>query len=98
MPLTRRVPKFGFTNRFRKEFQVINVSRLQELIDEKKFEDNKVNLEVLYSIGAIAKRNLPLKVLGNGEISSPINVEANKFTASAKQKIESAGGTVTLNE
>jgi large subunit ribosomal protein L15 len=98
MPLHRRLPKFGFFNRFRVEYQVINVSRLQELVENNQLSGNTVNLEILYSIGAVANSRLPIKVLGNGEITSALNIEAAKTTASAKQKIESAGGTVTINE
>lgn len=98
MPLHRRVPKFGFFNRFRVEYQVINVERLQDLAAANLFEGGNVNLEVLYKIGAVAKRTAPLKVLGNGDISSPINIVADKISEVAKQKIESAGGTVTINE
>lgn len=98
MPLHRRVPKFGFFNRFRVEYQVINVSRLQELVTNNQLTGNTVNLEILYSIGAVANSRLPIKVLGNGEITTALNIEAAKTTASAKQKIESAGGTVTINE
>lgn len=98
MPLHRRVPKFGFTNRFRVEYQEINVSKLQYYYEQNKIEDGVVNLEVLFRIGALAKKNIPLKVLGNGEITASLKVEAAKFTASAKSKIETAGGTATVNE
>ena len=97
MPLHRRVPKFGFFNRFSKDFQVINVSRLQELDDAGKLPDKKVNLKILYSIGAVAKSRVPIKILGNGEISAKLEIEAAGVTESAKKKIESAGGTVTIN-
>jgi large subunit ribosomal protein L15 len=98
MPINRRLPKFGFFNRFRVEFQTVNVSRLQELVDNNSFENNSVNFESLYNLGVIKKRNLPLKILGNGEINAPLSVEAHSFSESAKNKIESAGGTVTVNE
>lgn len=98
MPINRRLPKFGFFNRFRVEYQTVNVSRLQELVDNNSFENNSVNFESLYNLGVIKKRNLPLKILGNGEISASLSVEAHSFSESAKNKIESAGGTVTVNE
>lgn len=97
MPLNRRLPKFGFVNHFRVEFQIVNVSTLQELAAQNKLDGNKVNFEVLYSLGVINKKDLPLKILGNGDITSSLNVEANAFSASAKQKIESAGGTVIIH-
>jgi len=98
MPINRRLPKFGFFNRFRVEYQTVNVSRLQELVDNNSFENNSVNFESLYNLGVIKKRNLPLKILGNGEINASLSVEAHSFSESAKNKIESAGGTVTVNE
>lgn len=98
MPLHRRVPKFGFFNRFRVEYQVINVDRLQELAEANVFDNNNVNLEILYKVGAVSKRTVPVKVLGNGEITAPLNLVVNKISEVAKQKIESAGGTVTIHE
>lgn len=97
MPMNRRLPKFGFYNRNRVEFQVVNVSRLQELVDNNKISDNKVNFEILLNLGVLSKRNLPLKILGNGDLKATLSVEAHSFSNSAKQKIESAGGTVTVN-
>ena len=97
MPLQRRVPKFGFYNRFMIEYQVINVGRLQELAEANRFDGSTVNLEILYKTGAVSKSNIPVKVLGNGEISTALTIEVANITASAKQKIESAGGTVTIN-
>jgi len=98
MPLHRRLPKFGFKNHFRKEFQIVNVSRLDELNQDGIIKDGIVNSEVLYKIGVISDANKPLKILGNGDLTSKLNVTANSFSLSAKQKIESAGGTVALYE
>jgi large subunit ribosomal protein L15 len=97
MPLNRRLPKFGFTNRFRVEYQVINLDRIQELFDEGRFEDNNITIDALFSMGALSNGYLPLKVLGNGELKTALNVEAHHISASAKQKIESVGGTVTIH-
>lgn len=96
MPLQRRVPKRGFTNIFKVHFIAVNVQRLQKLADDKKIEDGVVNAAVLYKNGIISKANAPYKILGTGEISAKLTVEAHAFSASAKEKIESAGGT--LNE
>lgn len=96
MPLNRRIPKFGFNNRSRIEYQVINVGRLQELADSEKISD-KVNFDILYGLGILSKKAAPLKILGDGELKTALNVTAHKVTESAKQKIESAGGTVTIN-
>lgn len=98
MPINRRLPKFGFFNRFRVEYQTVNVSKLQELVDCNAIENNTVNFETLYVLGIIKKGNKPLKVLGNGELTSNIHVTAHSFSESAKQKIESAGGTVVIHE
>ncbi len=96
MPLNRRIPKFGFYNKFRTEYQIVNVGYLQELVDSEKLQD-KVDFDTLYGLGVIKKKKLPLKILGNGELNTALNIVADKFSESAKQKIESAGGTVTYN-
>ncbi|MBI3123336.1 MAG: 50S ribosomal protein L15 [Ignavibacteriales bacterium] len=93
MPLQRRVPKRGFHSPFRVEYQVINLSTLQKLVDDKKVTDGVINAVSLYKSGAISKAAAPFKILGNGELTAKLNVEAFKFSASAKEKIESVGGT-----
>lgn len=93
MPLQRRVPKRGFHNLFRVEYQPVNVSTLQKLVDDKKVEDGKIDAVVLYKSGVINKVG-PYKILGQGELKAKLEVEANAFSASAKEKIESAGGTI----
>lgn len=93
MPLQRRVPKRGFTNIFKIEYQPVNVSRLQKLADNKKLENGIVNAEVLYKNGVISKAAAPFKILGNGDLSAKLEVEAFGFSVSAKEKIESAGGS-----
>jgi len=91
MPLKRRIPKFGFHNIFRKEFAIVNVGSLNI------FEDGAVvDPEVLISKGLIKKAKDGIKILGNGEISKKITVKANKFSASAKEKIEKAGGVAEV--
>jgi len=97
MPLSRRVPKFGFTNINRIDHQVVNVATLQRLADEGRLADGVVNNDVLYKIGAVSKRSVPIKVLGNGDISVKLTVMVDKVSESAKAKIESAGGAVTIN-
>lgn len=98
MPYDRRLPKFGFFNKFRTEYQVINVETIQNIIDNKKIEGNEIDFDVLFELGYINKRNMPLKILGNGDIKEAVKVKAHKFSESAKEKIESAGGTVTVDE
>ncbi|WP_282044240.1 50S ribosomal protein L15 [Winogradskyella flava] len=95
MPLQRRVPKFGFTNINRVEYQGINLDTLQQLVDEKKIKDT-VDFETLVSLGKAGKNDL-VKILGRGELKSKLKVTAHKFTATAKAAIEAAGGeAVTL--
>jgi large subunit ribosomal protein L15 len=95
MPLQRRVPKFGFTNINRKEYQGINLDKLQSLVDSGKITDT-VNLENLVAIGLASKNEL-VKILGGGELKAKLNITVHKFTATAKAAIEAAGGeTVTL--
>ena len=90
MPLQRRVPKFGFTNPNRVEYQTINLDRIQELVDNKSISD-AVDFGTLHAMDQINK-NLPLKVLGRGELKAKLKVSAHKFSASAKSAIEAAGG------
>ena len=90
MPLHRRLPKRGFKNIFRKEFSVVNVGRLNEL------EGDTFDFDTLKSAGAIKKLQDGLKVLGDGEITRPITVTAHVFSATARQKIEAAGGKVNV--
>jgi large subunit ribosomal protein L15 len=95
MPLQRRVPKFGFTNINRVEYQGINLDTLQQLVDEKKIEGT-VDFATLFTNRLVDKNDL-VKILGRGELKSKLKVTAHKFTASAKAAIEAAGGeAVTL--
>jgi len=94
MPLQRRVPKRGFTNPFRVEYQVVNVSDLQRLVDNKIVEDGVINAVVLYKNGVISKAVAPYKILGMGELKAKLEVEAHGCSKSAKEKIEAAGGTI----
>ncbi len=93
MPLFRRVPKRGFTNIFRKEWNVINLSDLVE------YESGStVDIDVLIEKGRIkkSKKEIPLKVLGEGNLEKAITVKAQAFSASAKEKIEALGGKVEV--
>jgi len=87
IPLMRRIPKRGFTNKFRTEYVAINVDRLEI------FEDGQVVTPVeLIEMGIIKKIEDGVKIMGNGDITKKLTVKANKFTATAKEKIEAAGG------
>jgi len=90
MPLQRRVPKFGFTNINRKDYQGINLDTLQGLVDEKRIKDT-LAFDVIVDL-RLARKNELVKILGRGELKAAIKVSAHKFTASAKAAIEAAGG------
>lgn len=92
MPLQRRVPKFGFNNRNRKEYQGINLDTLEHMVNEGRLEKT-ITLQNLVDAG-LARKNDLVKILGRGKIESAVEIEVHKFTASAKEAIENAGGTV----
>ena len=95
MPLQRRVPKFGFTNINRKDYQGINLDTLQQLVDEKKIK-SELDFETIVELSLGRKHEL-IKILGRGELKAKLKVSAHKFTATAKAAIEAAGGeAVTL--
>ncbi|MBC7276972.1 50S ribosomal protein L15 [Nocardioides sp.] len=91
-PMHMRLPKLkGFKNPFKVEFQVVNLDKLNELFPE----GGTVTPETLIEKGAVRK-NLPVKVLGQGDLTVKVEISANAFSGSAKEKIEAAGGTVTV--
>jgi large subunit ribosomal protein L15 len=90
MPLQRRVPKFGFTNINRVEYQGINLDTLQQLIDDKKVKTT-LTFDTIVELRLARKTEL-VKIMGRGELKSKLKVSAHKFTASAKAAIEAAGG------
>jgi large subunit ribosomal protein L15 len=90
MPLQRRVPKFGFKNINRKEYQGVNLDTLQQLVDDGKIKDT-VSLAILMENGLVGKNDL-VKILGRGELKAKLNISVHKFTATAKAAIEKAGG------
>lgn len=90
MPYQRRVPKRGFTNIFRKEYAIINLERIVEI------GEATITPEMLLKGGYISSLKDGLKVLGDGELTKAISVAAHKFSASAKEKIEKAGGKVEI--
>jgi large subunit ribosomal protein L15 len=85
MPLHRRLPKFGFTNKFRTEYAVVNIGDLM------RFEEGTIVPEQLVSCG-LAKANLPIKILAGGTLSKKLVVKAHKFSKLAEEKIKAAGG------
>jgi large subunit ribosomal protein L15 len=90
-PLYMRLPKLrGFKNRFRTEYVVVNVSRLEERFSA----GDTVDIDALHSAGLIKSRTAPVKVLGDGDITKALTVRVDKVSGPAKAKIEAAGGTV----
>ena len=89
-PLVKALPRMrGFTNIFRKEYSVVNVARLDALPS-----DSTVTPGMMVEAGFIKNLKKPIKVLGRGDLGTPLAVEANKFSASARRKISAAGGTI----
>jgi large subunit ribosomal protein L15 len=88
MPLQRRLPKRGFTNLSRVEYQVVNVFQLEEL------EETEITPEVLFKLGLVAHSRRPVKILGTGSLTRKLSVAAHKFSESARTKVEDAGGSV----
>src|ERR1039457_6417257 len=93
MPLHRRMPKRGFTNIFRKEFNIVSLERLVEMGEE--FHGDPITPEVLRKAGVIKTKH-PVKILGDGELKVAITVHAHKFSKSAQEKITRAGGKIEV--
>ena len=93
MPLQRRIPKFGFKNINRVEYQPVNLDALQSLVDNKKVKKKTIDINTLIENRLVGKNNL-VKILGRGDLSAPIEVEAHKFSETAKKAIEKAGGEI----
>ncbi len=91
MPLHRRLPKRGFTNIFRVEYTVLGLDRIAEVVAQNA-ENADLTLDRIVQLGLLRKKNGLLKVLNNGEIASAVTVHAHKFSKSAKEAIERAGG------
>ena len=96
MPLQRRVPKFGFTNINRKEYNGINLDTIQQLVEEHNLSGD-ITKETFIKHGLASKKDL-IKILGRGEISAAVTVKADKFTKTAQEAIEKAGGKAEINQ
>ena len=92
MPLQRRLPKFGFKNINRVEYQVVNLSSIQKLAEKKNLE--KITIEDMVDAGMVSAKGL-VKVLGNGTLTAKVEVVANAFSKSAEEAIQNVGGTAT---
>ena len=87
-PLTRRIPKRGFTNIFRQEYQIVNVGDLEKMEQS----DKEITIEMLHENGLIHEIDRPVKILGNGELTKNISIKVHAFSKSAREKIEKAKG------
>jgi large subunit ribosomal protein L15 len=94
MPLHRRLPKRGFTNIFRVEYQVLGLDRIAEILAAA--PGTEFTLENIIALGLLRKKGALIKVLNNGEIKTAVTVHAHKFSATAKAAIEAAGGQAIL--
>jgi large subunit ribosomal protein L15 len=94
MPLVRRVPKRGFNNPFRVEYQVVNVEALEKVAA--RISNGIVTPEVMKKFGIVKKATVPVKVLGDGELKAKLDVSAHAFSKSAQEKIEKAGGKIQM--
>ena len=94
MPLHRRLPKRGFTNIFRVEYTVINLTRIASVAQEKGVSE--IGLDDYKKLGLCSSKKELIKILGNGELTSAISISAHKFSKSAQEKIEKAGGKAIL--
>ena len=91
MPLIRRLPKFGFTNPFRKEYAIVNLKSISGMEGS-----GTITPQALVDAGLVKRKTLPIKILGNGELKKPIIVQAHKFSKSAEAKIQAAGGRIEV--
>ena len=90
MPLARRLPRRGFTNIFKKEFQIINLKSLDNL------GVKKIDAQIMFEKGLVRSVFKPIKILGDGVLKENLEITANAFSASAKEKIKKAGGTAII--
>ena len=97
MPIYRRLPKRGFTNIFAKKLNIVSIARLEQAIEAKKLDAKKpITVEALVEAGVVRRANDGVRVLGDGDAKSKLNVEVAGASKSAVEKIEKAGGKVTI--
>lgn len=94
MPLQRRVPKFGFRNPFRVEYQAVNIEKISNFIEAGKLSDTITITDLVNS--GLANDNDRIKLLGTGEIDTKISIEVHAYSNSAKDKVEAAGGSIEI--
>ena len=97
MPLQRRLPKRGFTNIFKKEFQIVNLSDLSKAWSRLAVSgEGVITPQIMREKGLIKKAHLPVKILGEGEFTQAITIQASAFSQKAKEKIQAAGGKIKV--
>ena len=96
MPLYRRLPKRGFISLNREKIALINLSKIQEILEKKKQLPNKIDLNTLQKLKLVKKKYKKIKLLGSGELKSKFDIEVNFVSNSAKIKVEKLGGKVLL--
>ncbi|HLR26245.1 MAG TPA: 50S ribosomal protein L15 [Fodinibius sp.] len=97
MPLQRIVPKWGFTNHFRKEYVAVNIGTIDLFVEAGKLESSTISLDDIVEAG-LAGKNDRVKLLGDGEIEQSIEIEVHKASKSAQKKVEDAGGSISFLE
>src|SRR5437879_12062101 len=94
MPLARRLPKFGFHSPHRTEYQILNVDALEMCVSNGRLpKDQTITADTLWEAGLINRQGMPVKILGNGELTQKVSIQAHKISKSAIEKITKAGGT-----
>jgi large subunit ribosomal protein L15 len=96
MPLSRRIPKRGFKSPFKIEYQPLNIQKLVDFVIKYKLSDQKITPELLYEKKVVGSKNKPIKILGEGDVNIKLDITVHAISQSARQKIESAGGTINL--
>ena len=97
MPLQRRLPKRGFTNIFKKQYQIVNLSDLSKAWSRLAVSsEGMITPQILKEKGLIKKAHLPVKILGEGELTQSVTIQASAFSQKAKEKIQAAGGTIMV--
>ncbi len=98
MPLFRRLPKRGFNPIKKRKIAIINLDKIQKLLDDKKINNEKIDINILKKINIVGKKFKKIKILGSGEVKNKIELHADFVSKIAKEKISKAGGTINLKK
>ncbi|MCX8057088.1 MAG: 50S ribosomal protein L15 [Ignavibacteria bacterium] len=96
MPLSRRIPKRGFKSPFKVEYQPLNLEKLVKFVKKNNLTEEQITPELLYQKKVVGSKNKPIKILGEGDVDIKLNISTHAISQSARQKIESAGGTINI--